>query len=819
MTTVEQKNNLALNGIRVLEIGTGYAVAYAGKIFSDFGAEVIKAESPEGDELRNFPPLLNAHGEVPQSGLNAWLNTNKKSVTFNDTDTEDLTWISWLASTCDVILDSRALTKGVDVLRRPVHTYRAEYKNSYPPIEVFITWFGETGPYSKFLGSDAICRSLAGAVYGSGELNGPPQLPHDIQTGIVAGLAAFSSAIAALIGASDGSRRYVISVHEAAFSVVEMEAGMVQDGRHLKSRLGINRFCTTHPGGIYQTKSGWIGLFGHTVPQWTALCESIGFPEYANDPRFVNGPARMKHADEVEAFLLPALMKRTALEWFELLGNLKFPVVLVPTMDELLKQKVHRERGAFVLVQSGSNHFEGVTIPFPLGEAGPLKGGAAPGIGADNEYYRSEKVFSKRPRYGRAATGLGPLRKLRVIDLTMGWAGPLATRTLADFGADVIKVESTKYPDWWRGAHYTDEFYREKLYEKNSNFALMNRNKMGITLDLTSQEGRDILLELIKTADIVIENYSAEVLPKLGLDYPVLSSVNSRLVMISMPAFGIDNEWSHIRAYGGTLEQASGLAHHTGFPDHPPCLTSYAYGDPIGGWNAGAAALLSLFIQRLTGKGRHVNLSQVECMLPLVSPFLIEQSIFGFTRPRQGNSHPIYAPHHIYPCAGDDEWVVLSVLNDSQWIALTDLIQAPQLKSDPALGNTAGRHAHKERINAIISAWTILRSSEDCMYELQNAGVCAAVVKPVWQTLEDIHLRSRGVFTTMYRKYLGEFLATTPIFREYETTTEVVRPAPTLGEHSQEIFKKLLGLTDEKIRELEEKGITGTLATSKSTRH
>lgn len=167
----------------------------------------------------------------------------------------------------------------------------------------------------------------------------------------------------------------------------------------------------------------------------------------------------------------------------------------------------------------------------------------------------------------------------------------MAARTLADFGAEVIKVESTRYPDWWRGTHYTDEFYQEKLYEKNSNFALMNRNKLGITLDLTRAQGRAVLLDLVAKADIVIENYSTEVLPKLGLDYAVLSQVNPRLVMVSMPAFGSGNEWSTIRAYGGTLEQASGLPHHTGFAQDPPALTSYAYGDPVGGFNGGCGVV------------------------------------------------------------------------------------------------------------------------------------------------------------------------------------------------------------------------------------
>lgn len=812
----ESTDPLALAGLRVLEIGSGAALAYAGKLFADFGAEVIKVEDMAGDALRAVPPLLTGSESQTQSALNAWLNTNKRNVTLCGGRFEEYAWLSRLAKTCDVVLDARALTEGLEVLHRPVYGASAGTDGANAPIEVCLTWFGESGPYSAFAGSAAVCRALAGAVHGSGAAEGPPHLPHDLQTEIVVGLGAFSSAMSALLGESDGSRRYVLSMHEIVFSVAEMEAGMVQDGRHPQARLGVNRFCTTHPGGIYETKEGWIGIFAHTGPQWAALCAAIGHPEHAEDPRFVSGPTRIKHADEIDAFLVPALMAKTAQEWFEQLGRAKFPAVLVPTMGELLEQKVHRERGAFVPVQWESHRFEGVVVPLPLGEAGPLPGGVAPTQGADNAFYRTDAALAPRSRRARAKVAVPPLRHIRVIDLTMGWAGPLAARTLADFGAEVIKVEGTQYPDWWRGTHHTEEFYNERLYEKNSNFALMNRNKLGITLDLTRDEGRTVLLDLVKTADIVIENYSTEVLPKLGLDYAALSKVNDRLVMVSMPAFGAGNAWSTTRAYGGTLEQASGLPHHTGFPQNAPSLTSYAYGDPIGGWNGGAAALLSLLVQARTGKGRHVNLSQVECMLPMAAPFIVEQSVCGKTAPRNGNVHAVFAPHGIYPCAGNDEWVVVSVTNDAEWQALVNVLQASHLRADDSLAHVAGRRARRQTLDAEISAWTQCRSADEAMGELQRAGVRAGVVKPVWRVLDDPHLRDRGFFKKIPRAYLGEYLTTTPWFRETAAPTEVVRPAPTLGEHSREIFSRVLGMTQARQQSLEACGITGTSATKKS---
>jgi crotonobetainyl-CoA:carnitine CoA-transferase CaiB-like acyl-CoA transferase len=811
----EPISQLALSGVRVLEVGDGAALAYAGKLFADFGAEVIKVEEADGDILRSVPPLLMSTNAETQSALNAWLNTNKRSVTLGGRSIEEYAWLSRLARTCDVVLDARALTEGVEVLSRPIYGGSDGLDGTNVPIEVYLTWFGESGPYSQFSGSDAVCRALAGAVYGSGEANGEPHLPHDVQTGILAGLGAFSSAVSALLGQEDGSRRYVLSIHEIAFSSVEMEVGMVQDQRHPQARLGVNRFCTTHPAGIYETKEGWIGLFAHTGPQWTALCEAIGHPEHAVDPRFVNGPTRIKHADAIDAFLLPKLRNKTAKEWFEQLGRSKFPAVLVPTMDELLQQRVHRERGAFVPVKFGSTEFEGVVVPLPLGSCGPLAGGRAPLKGADNDYYRSEAALAPRCRRPRANVGLLPLRNIRIIDLTMGWAGPLASRTLADFGAEVIKVEGTQYPDWWRGTHYTEEFYRERLYEKNSNFALMNRNKLGITLDLTRPEGRAVLFDLVKTADLVIENYSTEVLPKLGLDYAALSKVNPRLMMVSMPAFGAGNAWSTTRAYGGTLEQASGLPHYTGFPQNAPSLTSYAYGDPVGGWNGGAAALVALFVQTRTGQGRHVNLSQVECMLPMAAPFLIEQSVSGNATLRKGNKHPVFAPHGVYPCAGDNAWLVVSVTNEAQWQALLNTIPDLTLELDKSPHDVAGRRAQRENIDRQISMWTQRRTADDAMHALQTAGVSAGVVRPIWTVFDDPHFKDRGFFKSTPRAYLGEYIATTPWYRERREPTHIVRPAPTLGEHSKEVFSRVLEMSVEQLSELESAGITGTVATKK----
>lgn len=809
---------LALKGMRVLEVGHGAALAYAGKLFSDFGAEVIKVESIEGDPWRQMPPFVNdSDGKPAESALFAWLNTNKRSVIIDTSQAVDVDMLRHLAASCDVVLDARALSEGLSVLKKPVWQ-QAEAQpsaQSHQPIEVLFTWFGETGPYKDFVANYATCRAMSGAVHGSGPVEGPPHMPHELHTGIVAGLGAFSLAIAAWIGRSQGSRRYVLSVHEAAFSTVEMEAGLLQDGRHAP-RLGVNKFCATHPASILETKDGWIGIFTNTLPQWAGLCNAIGRPELGTDPRFSTGQNRMQHADEIDAVLKDAFLHKETQEWFELLTSHKHPAVIVPTMEQLLQQSVHRERNAFVPVQVAGVEFEAPVLPQRLDEAGPLLGGEAPLLGADTKHYR--EIFStssspqNRLQYAPAKTL--PLEGMRIIDLTMGWAGPFVTRMLADLGAEVIKVESVMYPDWWRGVNYTEEFYRDRLYEKCSHFNIMNRNKLGITLDLTQPEGKKLLRELVGSANAVIENYSAEVLPKLGLDYEALRKINPNIVMLSMPAFGLHNAWSNTRAYGGTLEQASGLPIYTGYADQSPGMTSYAYGDPIGGFNGTAAVLLGLLVQQATGKGRHINMSQVEGMLPLTAPFLIEQSLRGAVPERQGNTHSINAPHGSYPCDGADAWIVISIENHTQWEALCQVIERPDLNTTN-LKQVEARRAHKDEIDEAIAQWTKTHSDEEALELLQSAGIPAGVVRSIPKLLKDKHLWERGFWHNIQRPYIETFISSSSFFRLEGEPMAMEHVAPTLGQHTAEVLRRVLGLEDEQLHLLEQQGVIGTEARPK----
>jgi crotonobetainyl-CoA:carnitine CoA-transferase CaiB-like acyl-CoA transferase len=769
---------MPLTGYRTLQQGSGIALDYCGKLFADFGADVVKLEPPGGDPLRSMPPVL----ENGESGVFAWLNTNKKSVT-------------------ETVANVEALLPGADVLL--TQQARDDLAGKYPGLAVTaIDWFGHHGPYSAFAGSEAVCRALAGLVALTGPAEGPPILATECQQGPIAGLAAFIATASGLYGRAKGARSFSVSLHETAVNVAEYEAAVAWDAGQSRKRPGINRFGRNYPVGIYETKLGLIGVTIVTPGQWRGICAMLGMPDLAKERRFSLNTDRLAAAKEIDALFQPVWATKTAEEWFELALQYKLPMAVVPTMEELLEQSVHRERGAFVPVRIGDEAFEAPRLPQVLTLTPPLSGGTAPLAGEDHPIW-SVPTLAKPSAH--AAQGTGALAGLRIVDLTMGWAGPTAARHLGELGAEIIKVEACQYPDWWRGTDLRASFIAEQKYEKIPWFQLMNRNKLDVTLDLANPEGAKLLKRLVATSHAVIENYSAGVLRKLGLDYSVLKDVRPGLVMVSMPAFGSGNAWSDCRAYGSTLEHASGLPTLTGSADHPAVMNQTAYGDPVGGFNAAAALIVALLHQQRTGHGQNIDISQVECMLPLVAPSLIEQSAFGFTSPRIGNRHRVHVPNGAFRCAGDDQWVAIAVCDDTQWQAACTVLNRPDLVALTA----AQRRAREDELEALISAWTATRPAEDAMTILQEHGVAAGVVRLPGNLDKDPHLMARGFWHRLDRPFIGPHWQSSAAWREGPDAYPVRRVAPTLGQDNEAILMGMLGLDRKELTRLAAADIIG----------
>ena len=396
------------------------------------------------------------------------------------------------------------------------------------------------------------------------------------------------------------------------------------------------------------------------------------------------------------------------------------------------------------------------------------------------------------------------LAGVRVVDLSMGWAGPLAARHLADMGADVIKVEGCVRFDWWRGWEATQEWIDSGGAEKNPAFNMVNRNKRGITLDLATAEGARLLKRLAARSDVVVENYSAGVLPKLGLDYPALAQANPELVMISMPAFGTDGPWRGYRAYGSTVEQASGLPHLSGAAEDPPSMLHVALGDPIGGMNGAAALLTALRAKKRTGRGQYIDLSQSQSLFPLGIQGILAQSVTGEPPPRLGNRSPRHAPRGVYPCAGDDEWITIEVRSEEQWTAFR------AHTGIAGFGGVADRLARVEELDRTVADFTAGQVAELLCAELQEAGVPAAHVASSLELASDPHLTARRFWKLMERDVVGVLPHPAAPYRVGDAPFDIDRPAPTLGQHNREVLTEVLALTDAEVDGLERQGAIGT---------
>ena len=795
----------ALSHLRIVEIGSSAATSYCARLFADFGATVRKIEPPRGDPLRRAAPLT-------PGGHSAWfafLNFNKSSVALDPDDPNSTSRLAELIGACDILLDGR----DVDAADCPAFDLKAIKQKNPGLIHVEASWFGGEGPYAKFAATDSTIRALTGLVKLVGPEEGPPMHAPDFQTGILAGLWGFIAAASSVLGRmQDGRGRFSrLSIFESSIAVTEYIMFELFSRGDIMRRIGVNRFWPTFPVGIYETKQGWLGVTTVTPAQWRAFCEMLGLIALRDDPTLFMGTDRLQRVEEIEGQFIPKLKQRTAQEWFEEGLRRKIPIVPVPEIGDLIADEEKKARGAIVPIMIGDETGFTAGSMQRLTGTPPRRGGAVPDIGEQMlGSAHAAEAAARLPAPEPNGQNRLPLEGIRVVDFSMGWAGPICTRTLADLGADVIKIEATQYPDWWRGVDRRPAYVLEQMYEKAVRYCIMNRNKRGITLDLTRPQGLNLAQRLVADADLVVDNYSVEVLPKLGLGYNILSKLNPKLVMMSMSAFGAGSVSRDCRAYGSTLEQGSGLPSVVGDPDGPPVMSHTAFGDAVGGLNGCAAVLTALIHARLTGKGQFIDLAQIECMMPFAAPWIIAHSIDGKAPVKYGNRHPDFVPHGCFPCGGDDNWIVIAVSCDAMWPKLATLLGRADWAADVGLKTAAGRRAIEGDIEAAIAAWTSARDPEEAMNALQAAGVASGVARLPIELLKDAQLHARGFIQEVDRAFIGPHPQPSMPFRETEKPFPIRSAPPTLGEHNREILGGILGLSDVEIDQLARDGVIGT---------
>ena len=409
-----------------------------------------------------------------------------------------------------------------------------------------------------------------------------------------------------------------------------------------------------------------------------------------------------------------------------------------------------------------------------------------------------------------------PLEGIRVIDSSYVFAGPYACGILGDLGAEVIKIEGPSRPDFTRGGAFSgmlpDNEGGEDPWNRTSTYNLANRGKKSLVVDLSRKEGRDVLVDLLKVTDIIIENFTPRVMRGWGLDYPNLKKINPGIIMVSNTGYGHGGPYSSYPAQATTQEATHGLAAVTGYRDGEPSKAGQSYVDFLAAWACTTAALLGLRYRRRFGHGLWADIGMYQLGCFNVSDYVLDSSANGAPGERIGNRHRQFAPQGCYRCAGDDAWCALSVRDDEEWAALCKAIARPELAKDERFATEAGRRANHDAIDEIITAWTRTVTKIEAMERLQAAGVPAGAVLDGRDLHFDPQLKARELLEMVEfpaERGMGprRLMIGRP-WRFSKMPVHVRGPAPTFGQHNREILRDVLRYDESRREALQAAGIT-----------
>jgi crotonobetainyl-CoA:carnitine CoA-transferase CaiB-like acyl-CoA transferase len=414
--------------------------------------------------------------------------------------------------------------------------------------------------------------------------------------------------------------------------------------------------------------------------------------------------------------------------------------------------------------------------------------------------------------HGDTMPSFGPLRGRRVLDMTAALAGAFTTMLLADLGAEVIKVESLQhYPTPSRGPRhpprgtqpgalafshdYPDSDPGEDPWNRLSWFNSQSRNKRNVTMDITRPDGRELFLQLIERSDGFVENNAPGLLERLDIAPDVLLARNPRLIVVRMPPLGLSGPDHAATGFGWHFEELGGFLQVQGYPDGETVGSIFM--DGATGPAGANAFLMALLQRRRTGRGCVVELAQVENMTVHIGELVLEAAMHGGAPPRRGNRSPDFAPQGVYRCAGDDQWLALSVRDDADWSALRTALGDPPQLADPAYATVAGRHAAHDAIDAAIESWTAQRDKLDAFHALQGAGVPAGPVMDEADASSDPQLHARGFFHLLEHRSAGTHFHPGANFQLRATPSQLWRAAPVVGQDNEYVYRDILGIDDQ----------------------
>jgi crotonobetainyl-CoA:carnitine CoA-transferase CaiB-like acyl-CoA transferase len=771
---------VTLADVRLLDLSHGIAGGYLARLFSDAGADVIRIEPREGVPLRRRSAQPLEPGEC--GPLFAFLAAGTRSVVgaVGEDEVDRL-----LGNATAVVVDTASSPDEV-----------ARLTERFPHLVVVsIRPYGLEGPWAHRTPNEFLLQADAGSILCRGHAS---QVPFAAGGSIFEWTAASYAAPAALaaidraLGCGVGDIVDVSMAEAASIAASTFTDLSVQmSGREEPSIRSIEA------PSIEPALDGWVGFNTNTRQQFQNFCLMIDRPDLM-ESEWADLRVRTARLDEWNAIVRDWTTVHPVAEVVERASDLRVPVARVNDGQGVMSEP-HLIARDFLPEQAAG--FAAPRSPRLIDGRRPELPGRAPGIGE-----HTGRIDDRdRPTPGAGDPLLRPLDGVRVLDLTSWWAGPSSTQALAALGADVIHVESVTHPDGMRLTGMM--FGTADWWEWGHMFVAANNDKRGITLDLGSEVGRDLLLRLVDSADLLAENFSPRVIEQFDLGWDVIHSRNPRCVMMRMPAFGLDGPWRERVGFAQTMEQMSGMAWLTGHEaDQPRIMRGPC--DPIAGMHGAFAALLALRQRDQSGEGVFVESPMVEAAISCSAEMIVEWTANGIELQRLGNRGRFAAPQGVYPVYGEEQWLAISVARDEEWRALATIIGV-----DPSrFATEAARRSAHDEIDTAIETWTRSVTMAEAVDTLSAEGVPAIECRNHGLLRFHPQFVARGFYEEVAHPAVGTHLMPSQPYRMRGIDRWIRTSTPTLGQHNAEVLREL-GLSPDEIAALEAAGEIGNFPT------
>ena len=802
-----------LTGIKVVDLCEPEG-QLCGRLLADLGAEVILVEPPGGNSGRRLGPFADGVREPEGSLSFAYSNANKKSIVLDLKTSEGRDQFRSLAQESDVILE----TFPPGVMEEWGLDHKRLSESNAGLVTASITGFGLSGPHAGYKAPSIVCSAMGGVMSLCGSADRPPVTEPANQSYHLASALAAAGVLLALRQRETTCRGQMVEV-----SCQEVQAFQ----QHVLVNYSANRNVLKRAGsrtpvgggmpyGIYPTKDGFCHLVVIATSHWRSFVDWMGRPDALTDDLWDNRHIRIANPDLIEPITAEFTRGFEKSEFFREGQARRVTTAPVNRPEEFVDDPHVCEVGLFQEVEHPIlGRTKLVRPPFRLSGSPTVVHKAAPLLGQHTEEMLGQigtsqpdsdgvSIESRVGSLERGEREEGPLSGVRVLDFSQAVAGPVLTQLLAAFGAEVIKVESEAHQQRGRAREGMDP---RIVMQQRVTFADMNRNKRSITVNLGTEEGRQVVRRLIPHCDVVVENFSPRVIDRWGLAYEDLRELRNDIIMMRLPGFGLSGPYKDYVGLAAVAMGITGMYHLWSYPDaEEPAGPPVWAPDYLSAAFGALALLAALRLRALMGQGQLIELSQMDATAYVMGASYLDYFVNGRSQEPVGNGHPQFAPHGVYPCKGEDKRCAIAVTNDGEWEALVEAIGDPSWANDEALANVEGRLQERERLDEYIREWTRRRSSEEVMEVLQRAGVSAAAVQDGADLFGDQHLRERGFMKTISHPLTGAIEYPDVPLRLWESPSSLGW-WHTMGEDNGYVFGDILGMSESEIVSLQKAGV------------